>query len=592
MVPGKGGGGEGRMTGRRKRVETVAVAITGSGGAGVMTAGQMLLEAAAKAGFYGRMTRSSGPQIRGGEAAAFVRFSPYPVKAVNNVFDVLIAFDWMNIDRFAAEIPMDSTSLIVFEAQAGDVPEAIAASGARLAPLALREMAAGIAGGRPNMIGLGVVAALIDLPEETVAVTLEKQLGHKGSQARRASRDSVRAGAHAGRKLGREYRLAQPSSAPVNERWNVSGNEAAGIGALRAGVRFVAAYPITPATEILEWLAPNLEDIDGTLVQAEDELASINMIIGASFGGVPALTATSGPGLSLMLESIGLAVAAEVPITVIDVMRGGPSTGIPVKAEQTDLNIAVYGLHGDAPHIVTAPTSVGDCLFTTQWSVHLAEALQCPTIVLSDQSLGQSRAIIDRPAPAPFVAQRRIAPPVLDGGFLRYELTEDGISPMPIPGTAGCAYVADGLEHTPMGRPSSRAEDHGLQLDKRARKLACFDFGESWAWIENDGQGDTAILTWGSCTGPCSEAIASLARSGRIVRLIALRLLAPAQVERLHQALADIDRVLVVEQSHSRQFHHYLRAYYDLPTEVRVFHQPGPLPIRPLQIQRQIEQWR
>ncbi len=161
---------------------------------------------------------------------------------------------------------------------------------------------------------------------------------------------------------------------------------------MRGGVRFAAAYPITPATEILEWLAPNLPQVGGVLLQAEDELASINMIIGASFGGTPALTATSGPGLSLMIEALGLATAAEMPIVVVDVMRGGPSTGIPTKSEQADLNIAVYGLHGDAPHLVLAPQSVADCLFTTQWAVHLAEALQTPAIVLSDQFVGQAQA--------------------------------------------------------------------------------------------------------------------------------------------------------------------------------------------------------
>ena len=136
------------------------------------------------------------------------------------------------------------------------------------------------------------------------------------------------------------------------------------------------------------------------MLQAEDELASINMVIGASYGGVPSLTATAGPGLALMTEGIGLAVAAEVPIVVVDVMRGGPSTGIPAKSEQSDISFAVYGLHGDAPRARVAPTSIADCLATTQWAVQLAEALQAPAIVLSDQFMGQSRAVIDVPANA------------------------------------------------------------------------------------------------------------------------------------------------------------------------------------------------
>lgn len=578
------------MATRRKRVNTVSVAMTGSGGSGVMTSGQMLLEAAGKAGLYGRMTRSSGPQIRGGEAAAFVRLSPDPVKSASNIFDILLAFDWMNIERFAAEIPMDGNSLVICDSAAEEVPEVIRATGARIAPLPLREMAKGVEGGRANMIGLGVVAALIDLPEEAVAVTLEKALENKGRNARHASRQATRTGSNAGRKLSRDYRLDMPAAQPSSERWNISGNEACGIGALRAGVRFVAAYPITPATEILEWLAPNLEDIEGTLVQAEDELASVNMIVGGSFGGVPSLTATSGPGLSLMMESIGLAVAAEIPIVIVDVMRGGPSTGIPVKSEQSDLNIALYGLHGDAPHIVTAPNSIADCLFTTQWSVHLAEALQCPAIVLSDQSFGQSRAIVDRPPRAPFVAERKLARPAPGEAYLRYAVTESGVSPMAIPGTPGGEYVAEGLEHNPRGTPSSQAEDHLRQLDKRERKLHAYDYGTPWADVEGDGA--IAVITWGSCTGPAREAVEWLTQEGRSIRLISLRLLAPAQTARFEAAMVGVERVFVVEQTHSRQFHRYLRAHYDLPAKVKVFAQPGPLPIRPIQIYEELAKWK
>ena len=156
-------------------------------------------------------------------------------------------------------------------------------------------------------------------------------------------------------------------------RWNISGNEAAGLGALRGGLRFVAAYPITPATEMLEWLAPRLERLGGALLQAEDELASVNMIIGSSFGGAPSLTATSGPGLSLMMEGLGLAIASETPVVVVNVQRGGPSTGIPTKSEQSDLNLAVYGFHGDAPHLVLAALDIRDCVFTLHWAMRLAE---------------------------------------------------------------------------------------------------------------------------------------------------------------------------------------------------------------------------
>jgi 2-oxoglutarate ferredoxin oxidoreductase subunit alpha len=335
-------------------------------------------------------------------------------------------------------------------------------------------------------------------------------------------------------------------------------------------------------------MAPALAKVGGTLLQAEDELASINMIIGASYGGVPALTATSGPGLSLMTESIGLAVSSEVPVVVINVMRGGPSTGIPTKSEQADLNLALYGLHGDAPHLVLAPLSVADCLFTTQWAVHLAEALQAPAIVLSDQFLGQARAVIERPADLAFAARREVANAPTDT-YQRYAVTASGVSPMTLPGTAKGQYTADGLEHGPRGTPSSQAQDHLAQLDKRQRKLDRLDYGRYWAEI--DGEGQLAIVTWGSTTAPVREALARAREDGVAAKHIAIRLLSPAQPQQLAQALAGVERVLVIEQSHGGQFHRYLRAHYDLPGEVRPFFRPGPLLFRPGEIHAQLKQW-
>jgi 2-oxoacid:acceptor oxidoreductase, alpha subunit len=567
----------------------VTIAITGAGGSGVMTAAQMLLNAAAKTGLYGLMARSSGPQIRGGEAAAFIRLGSRPVDCLDDRFDVMVALDWLNVERFAAEIPLDADSLIVCDADSGEPPARIVGSGAKIVALPMQQTVKSLEGGRMNMVGLGVLAAVLGVPDDAIGAVVAKSLKKRGDAVLNAGL----AGVAAGRTLTAELdvgRYHAPTGHANGTRWNVSGNEAAGMGAVRGGIRFVAAYPITPATEILEWLAPNLEKVGGVLVQAEDELASINMIIGASFGGTPSLTATSGPGLALMMESIGLAVASETPIVVVDVMRGGPSTGIPTKSEQTDLNIAVYGLHGDAPHIVTAASSIGDCQLTTQWSVHLAEQLQVPVIVLSDQSLGQSRGVIERPADLAFICKRE----VLNGSggeapYQRYALTDSGVSPMAIPGTPGGQYVADGLEHSVTGRPSSGAEDHTQQLAKRARKIEDFDYGHYWADVE--GSGPLAILTWGSCAGPVREAAARARAAGIDSRLISMRLLAPAPTAALTAALEGVERLLIVEQSQTQQFYRYLRAYFDLPANVRVFSRPGPLPIRPGEVLHHIQSW-
>jgi 2-oxoglutarate ferredoxin oxidoreductase subunit alpha len=548
---------------------SVSVALAGSGGAGVMTAGNMLLEAAAAAGYYGLMTRTSGPQIRGGEAAAMVRVAAFPTDAQEDRFHMLAAIDWQNVGRFAAEIPLGPASVIVGDPAHGTPPEAFLKSGARYLPVPLKKIAGEIQGAWPNMVALGVLAGLMGLPADAVEAAARKSM-KKGLEPGIAA---ARLGFSHISNLDDYKLIPSESSKP---RWLISGNEAAGLGALRGGVRFVAAYPITPATELLEWLAPALTRVGGTLVQAEDELASINMALGASYGGVPALTATSGPGLSLMIESLGLGVTAEVPVVVVDVMRTGPSTGIATKTEQGDLNIALYGMHGDAPHIVVAPNSISDCIAATQWAVGLAESLQVPAIVLSDQYFGQARAIVDAPERRNFDL-KRISVNERQEAYKRYALTPSGISPMAIPGTAGCAYTADGLEHNERGTPSSQALDHLAQMDKRARKVSQLDPGDAWASIE--GEGETAVVTFGSCTGPVREAFA-----GKPVKVVSLRLLSPAQPEKLKQALEGVTRVLVVEQNHSGQFLRYLRSEYELPGEVKSLRRPGPLPFRPEEI--------
>jgi 2-oxoglutarate ferredoxin oxidoreductase subunit alpha len=555
---------------------SLSLAFTGSGGSGAVTAGMILLEAAGRAGLYGHNARAVGPQIRGGEAVSMVRCSEIPVACPSDHFDVVLGLDWRNADRFADELPLNRESLIVTDPGAGPVPEVFVASGARLLSIPMQGLAAESCR-RSNMVAVGVAAALLGFPMEALRRAVEKILAGKGQELIAKSMACIESG----------RRACPPSAwAPrqlpdlVPPRWSLSGNQACGLGALRGGVRFVAAYPITPASEILEWLAPRLDGLGGSLLQAEDELAAINMIIGASYGGVPSLTATSGPGLSLMLEGLGLAVAAEIPVVVVNVMRGGPSTGLPTKSEQTDLNIALYGMHGEAPHLVLAPLSIGDCVFTTEWAVRLAEHLQTPAIVLSDQSLAQSRTLLDPLPRAVFDLERQVTSDGVD--YHRYRDNAEGISAMAVPGTPGCIYTAEGLEHDELGLPSSQASDHARQLDKRQRKLECFDFGAYWAEVTGDGR--ECLVTWGSISGAVLEAAARLRASGRATRVVALRLLAPLQRRSLLRELEGAQRVLVIEQSHSGQLFHYLRAQGVLPQDARSLARPGPLPIRPGEI--------
>ena len=271
----------------------------------------------------------------------------------------------------------------------------------------MKEMSKAIPDWRANMIALGIGGRLLGL-------TVEQSVGADREALRRQG--AAPSSSQAAPDRGRQRRPPSSISACGSPRPTSQHRQAlADLGQRGDRARRACAAACASPPPIRSRRRPRSSNglrrtsprVGGVLLQAEDELASINMIIGASYGGTPSLTATSGPGLSLMIEAIGLATAAEIPIVVIDVMRGGPSTGIPTKSEQGDLNIAVYGLHGDAPHLVLAPQSVGDCLFTTQWATYLAEALQAPAIVLSDQFMGQTRAAIERPADVAFIGAAR-----------------------------------------------------------------------------------------------------------------------------------------------------------------------------------------
>jgi len=563
---------------------SIAVVFAGSGGAGAMTAGAVLLRAAAHAGYYGLMAQLFGAQVRGGESAALVQISTEPIEAQPDRYDLFVALDWDKVEQFAAEIPLDEATVIIADPQAGAVPPSIAKSKGRTVPLSMNDPQASklerdLRGRHVNMFAVGMVCALIGLGASDVQAAIDNIFAGRGKELIAANAKGAALGAAAAAALTLNLRLDAPRPAA---RWLISGNQALALGALRGGVRFVGCYPITPATDLVEWLAPHLLKLGGRLVLGEDELASINMALGASYGGTPAMTVTSGPGFSLMIETLGLAVAAEIPVVLIDVMRAGPSTGIASKTEQSDVNLAIYGAHGDAPRVVLAPMSIADCINTAEYAVYVAESLQLPVIVLSDQSLGQTTTVIDPAADRPKPLKRRINGGQPDKPFKRYAIGSDPITPMPLPGTPGYEWVAEGLTHNEVGLPASGAGVHVAQINKRAKKIRRFDpcnyWGASW------GNGDVAVLAFGSTIAPAREAARRLAATGRPIRVVALRVLSPLPMNSIARALNGARRIIVVEQNHGAQLYHYLIGQKAIPPNAESVARPGPLPFRPSEI--------
>jgi len=563
---------------------SIAVVFAGSGGSGAMSAGAVLLRAAARAGYYGLMTQLFGAQVRGGESAALVQISTESIESQPDRYDLFVALDWEKIDQFAAEIPLDENTVVITDPEAGPVPAGIAKSKPQVIAVSMSDRRAnklerGLQGRRVNMFAAGLVATLLGIEAKNVEEAIANIFDGKGTDVIAANARGAVSGAATAATIGIDRHLDPPKAAA---RWLISGNQAIALGALRGGVRFIGCYPITPATDLVEWLAPHMLKLGGRLVLGEDELASINLSLGASYGGTPAMTVTSGPGFSLMVESLGLATAAEIPLVLVDVMRAGPSTGIASKTEQSDVNLAIYGAHGDAPRVVLAPTSVSDCIKAAEYAVYTAESLQTPVIVLSDQMLGQATTVIDPVSDRPKPLKRRTNGVAPAGPFKRYALGPDPVTPMPLPGTPKYEWVAEGLTHNEVGLPASGAGAHVAQINKRARKIQRFDAGNYWG--ECWGKGDVAVIAFGSTIAPVREAARRLASSGHQVRVVALRVLSPLPMDALARALSGVRRIIVVEQNHSGQLYHHLIGQKAIPANSESVARPGPLPFRPSEI--------
>jgi len=331
----------------------------------------------------------------------------------------------------------------------------------------------------------------------------------------------------------------------------MNGNQALGLGVIAAGIDVVAMYPITPATSVSHYLARALPRVGGFLHQAEDEIAAVGFAIGASWAGKTACTVTSGPGLALKTEFLGLAVMAEIPLVLIDVQRGGPSTGLPTKVEQGDLLAAIYGQPGDTPKVVLAPATIEECFHFVVLARRLAEEFRTPVLVLTDANLATGVA----PFPRPKLDPEWIAPPIDQSpwpeGLAPFDWDpETGLSARPIPGQRGGEYVVTGLAHTRFGKVAYDPESNQIGCDMRSRKLAALARTLVPPVPYGADEGELLVVGWGSTLGAIEEAIDQLRAEGHSVASLHLRFLSPLETG-LEEIFARFRRVMTVELNYS-----------------------------------------
>jgi 2-oxoglutarate ferredoxin oxidoreductase subunit alpha len=553
---------------------------------GVISTGENFTTAAARTGFQTFTFRTYPSEIKGGQAWFQVRISNRPVYSLGDGCDILIAFDQEAYELHRGNLNTGGVLIhdsdLVQPAPDGDIVR----YGIPFQKIAREELEF-VRG--TNVLVLGVMAGLFGLPP----ASLEEMVRSRYKRRPELIEKNVQAlyyGYEYTKKIKKEDKFWLGTSDNVS-RLVMNGNAAIAAGALHAGCRFFAGYPITPATDILETMAAQLPRFGGVCLQAEDEMAAMAALIGASSAGTKVMTATSGPGFSLMTELLGLASMAEIPIVIVDAQRAGPSTGMPTKLEQGDLFQAIYGGHGDFPRIVLAPGSVQNCFRVSVLAFSLAEKYQCPVIILSDQSLSHRSATIERVDADDFPIVERLRPEGVDPeSYLRYQFTDSGVSPMAVPGLDRHTYVAPGLEHDERGHPKLSPELHEKMTEKRFHKLIAvrqeIDNQELCPRYGAD-DADLGIIGWGATQGSIREGVDRALAAGLKVAAMHPRVLNPLPEERLKEFVGSVKHVLVPEANYQGQFAHHLAASLGI-RPIR-FNKIGGLPITPGEIYSEIE---
>lgn len=588
-------------TSDRTSVDDIVIGIVGSGGDGVISAGELLVSAAAHDGLHATILKSFGPQIRGGESSCRVRISQEAVLSYGDELDVLVAFNWDDFERFRAEMDLKPGLVVIYDEKDGTPVDEIPIDPA-LDPVVMtvpfHDLAVEAAGSAlsKNILTLGVLAGLFHLPEEILAEAVARKFQRKGDKIVAANRKALAAGhAHVRDHLADAavpIRFAYEQGDP---KLLMTGNEALAFGALKAGCRFYAGYPITPSSDVMEWLANELPRFGGTMMQTEDEIAAIGMCVGASYGGTKAMTSTSGPGFALMTEFLGLASMAEIPVVIADIQRVGPSTGIPTKTEQCDFHHAIHGGPGDAPRVVLAPYDVADCFHIAVQAFNIAESRQTPVVVLSDQYLGQRKESVE-PFDVhqwPVVDRRTLADEDDDGGgdgYRRYRLVEGDVTPMAIPGEPGGMHTVSGLEHVESGDPTSDAEVHRRMTVKRHRKLERLAHETDLVAGFGAEDPDLGVVCWGSTSSQVREAARVLNRRGHRIAVCVPQMLYPLPTARIREFVDRVGRTLWIELNHQAQFTSFAWGHLDVdPARTRKYARAGGKPFTVAEIVEQIE---
>ncbi len=567
-------------------VNEVTIRIGGESGEGTISGGDILALASARWGYHVYTFRTFPAEILGGPCMFQVRISDHPVRSMGDHADVLICLNKEAYDRNVSELRHGGVLIYDpsdFTPETGDyIMYAVPFN--EIARKEIQSLQT------KNLVMLGAISGLFGPPPEAIVQVVQS----KFSKSRKANATLMEKNLLA-LEVAKNYVTEHLSkhdpyllgSVEKADRVVLNGNQAVVAGALAAQCRFFAGYPITPASDIMEGMAKELPLVGGTFLQAEDEIAALAAVLGASYGGIRAMTATSGPGFSLMTELIGLSSMAELPAVIIDAQRAGPSTGMPTKMEQSDLSFALHAGHGDTPRMIVAPANVVDCYNLMILAFNMADQYQMPVLFLTDQSLTARVESVDRSNFKPAEIQERqqyrpqahaengsngtsnnehvlVSAGAASHSYSRYAYTESGVSPISTPGSGAPVYTATGLEHDEHGHPNYEPEDHTAMTHKRFSKLETAAQVLPTPKRYGDEDATIGLIGWGSTEGTIQEAVDRARAKGHRVALLHLKILSPLPDQTIRDFIDSVQKVIVPECNYSGQLANLLGAKYGL----------------------------
>jgi len=551
------------------------ILIGGEAGQGLVTIGQILAKTLVRSGYNIVVTQSYHSRIRGGHNTFAIRVSADEIVAPQEPADLLVALNEETVELHRRE--MSDQGLIV-------VDEAFGIADDALLKVPYKQFGAGKFS---NVAALGVVGSLVGLDEALIVSTMNDFFGKKHAEAAEKNREVLAESF--------TWCAGRPSCVPKlpgvsdpPKRLTVNGNEAIALGALSAGLKFCSFYPMTPATSIVLNLTAHAKSLGLVVEQAEDEIAAINMAIGASFAGAPSMVATSGGGFALMTEGVSLAAMTETPVVIAVAQRPGPATGLPTRTEQGDLEFVLHSGHGEFPRAILAPGTVEECFHLTRKAFELAERYQGPMFVLTDQFLADSYRAV-KPFDVESLPQVRVGTDAeaLSQPYRRYAVTDSGVSPRLLPGLTENLVVADSDEHTEDGHLTEDLSVRNVMMEKRLRKGDGIRSEAIAPETGGDEKPDLLLISWGSSKGAVSEAACLLRSDEDSVGTLHFSQVWPLAPDQFMGRLQEAREVVCVEGNATGQLARLIRRETGLEIERRVLRYDG-LPLTPEFILREL----